>query len=70
MSIILYSTGCPLCKKLVKKLEEANIYFEINTDENRMKALGFEYVPILAVDDQYLEFGDAVKWIKERQNEN
>lgn len=68
--IILYSTGCPRCDKLKEKLSAAAIQFEINTDESLMASLGFEFLPMLEVNGKHLEFGDAVKWIKERQNEN
>lgn len=63
--IILYTIGCPLCDKLEQKLNAANIQYELNTDEKEMESLGFETVPMLAVDGQYLEFGEAVNWIKE-----
>lgn len=68
--IILYSTGCVRCDKLKEKLTAAAIQFETNTDEELMAALGFEFLPILEVNGKHLEYGDAVKWIKERQNEN
>lgn len=68
--IILYSTNCPLCQKLEAKLDAANIDYEINTDTNRMAELDFETVPVLEVDGKFLEFGAAVKWIKETVNGN
>lgn len=68
--IILYSTGCPLCDKLKAKLRLANIQFEINTDIDKMEELGFEFLPVLEVDGQYLEYGDAIRWVKEQENGN
>jgi glutaredoxin len=69
-NIILYSTGCPLCDKLKKKLDAANIQYELNTNIQEMDSLGFEFLPVLEVNGKYLEFGDAVKWIKEQSNGN
>lgn len=68
--IILYTTGCPLCSKLKTKLEAANLQYELNTDVEQMEALGFEMLPVLEVDGKYLEYGAAVKWIKEITNGN
>jgi hypothetical protein len=68
--IILYSTGCVRCNKLKEKLNAAAIQYEINTNEETMESLGFEFLPVLEVNGKFLEYGDAVKWIKERQNEN
>lgn len=68
--IILYSTGCPLCDKLKTKLRLANIQFEINTNIDKMEELGFDFLPVLEVDGQYLEYGDAIRWIKEQENGN
>lgn len=69
--IILYSTGCPLCAKLKTKLEQANIQYELVTDTEVMDTLGFETVPVLEIEEKnYLQFGDAVRWIKETTNGN
>ena len=68
--IILYSTGCVRCNKLKDKLNAAAIQYEVNTNEETMAALGFEFLPVLEVNGEFLEYGAAVKWIKERQNEN
>jgi glutaredoxin len=68
--IILYSTGCVRCNKLKEKLNAAAIQYEINTNEETMESLGFEFLPVLEVNGKFLEYGDAVKWIKETKNEN
>ena len=36
MEVILYSTGCPKCQVLEKKMHQKNINFIINTDVNLM----------------------------------
>lgn len=61
--IILYTTGCPKCRVLRQKLENAGIEFVMNTDVEEMQALGFTTVPMLKIGDNILNFAEAVKWI-------
>lgn len=63
---ILYSTGCPKCKILKKKLDDANIAYEENNNVDDMLKLGLEQVPVLFVDGAALNFSEAVKWIGEQ----
>lgn len=63
MSIVLYSTGCPKCSVLKKKLDAAGIQYIENNDIETMQGFGITQVPVLAVDDDMLEFSDAVKWV-------
>lgn len=65
--IILYSIGCPKCKILESKLQSKGIYYTKNTSVEDMEKLGFTTVPMLNVNDQYLTFGEAVKWINDRK---
>lgn len=69
MKIILYSTGCPKCKILESKLNAKNIQYDKNTDTDEMIRLGFQTVPKLKVDDELLDFGEAVKWINNRKDD-
>lgn len=69
MKIILYSTGCPKCKILESKLNAKNIQYDKNTDTDEMIRLGFQTVPKLKVDDEILDFGEAVKWINNRKDD-
>lgn len=60
--IILYSTHCPKCNILEKKLKEKGIsYTEVN-DVDEMLGKGFTEVPMLAVNDRIMRFNEAVKW--------
>jgi len=68
MNIILYSTGCPKCNVLKKKLDMAKIEYEICEDEDVMEQKGFMSAPMLEVDEVVMDFGLAVKWIAERTN--
>lgn len=63
MDCILYSTGCPKCSVLKKKLEEKNIMYEECSSVERMLELGITTVPVLSVDSELMEFGEAIKWI-------
>ena len=63
--IILYSTECPKCRVLETKLQSKGIYYTKNTSVDEMTKLGFTNVPMLKVDNDYLDFGDAVRWINE-----
>ncbi len=65
MDIILYSTGCPKCKILKKKLEDKNIDYVENDDIETMISLGIEQVPVLSVDNKLFHFAEAVKWVNE-----
>ena len=64
--ITLYSTHCPKCKILEKKLDNAKIKYEICDDRELMAEKGFDLMPVLDVDGQIMNFGEAVKWVNER----
>lgn len=66
MQIILYSTGCPRCMVIQKKLTEKNINYTKVTSEEDILALGVKEVPILSVDGDLMGFKDAVEWINSR----
>ena len=42
MEVILYSTNCPKCSVLEKKLSSANINYKIVTDTDLMIKKGFD----------------------------
>lgn len=67
--ITLYSTGCPRCNVLKKKLNEKGIAFVENNDEQKMIDLGFTQVPILEVDGKYLNFKEAVDWVNAQERQ-
>ena len=60
---ILYSTGCPRCKMLKKKLSEMGVEYVENNNVDEMLALGFNDVPMLSVDGKLMNFSEAVKWL-------
>ena len=64
--MILFSTNCPQCKVLEKKLEQKGIKFEITNDIQELLDLGIKRAPILKTDDgQYLDFSNAIKYVNE-----
>lgn len=62
----LFSTGCPKCTILKKKLSQKGIeYTEVN-DIQQMLDMGLQSVPWLEVDGQMMDFEQANKWINEQ----
>ncbi|MBR3739490.1 MAG: hypothetical protein IKN04_03410 [Clostridia bacterium] len=64
MRVILYTTGCPVCKMLKAKLDQACIQYEVESDTEKMLALGFRSAPMLQVNEQMLTSAEAMKWIE------
>lgn len=60
--VILYSTGCPRCNVLKKKLDACNIAYEENTSIDEMVSIGIKQAPVLSVDGELLDFKKAVDW--------
>ena len=61
--ITLYSTHCPKCKILEKKLDNANIEYVICDDIDIMTNKGFDFLPMLEVDDKIMNYTEATDWI-------
>jgi len=61
--LVLYSTHCPRCVVLEKKLKTKNIEYEEVNDENLMLEKGFTTVPMLEVDGVVLNYKEANEWI-------
>lgn len=65
MKINLYSTNCPKCKILEKKLSTKNIEYDKVTDfdPETLLAKGFTSVPVLEVDNEFYDFKDSINYI-------
>ena len=65
MKIILYSTKCPKCNILEKKLIQKELDFNLITDfdKKEMMKKGFLAAPILVVDNEYMDFSTANNWV-------
>ncbi len=63
----LYSTNCPRCNVLEKKLNQSNIKFKKINDFNPDELLekGFTTAPILYDEDKntYMQFKEAIEYI-------
>ena len=62
--VILYSTGCPSCNVLQKKLTAKGIQFEEKPDQALMRSMK----PVLDVDGKQMDFAAANNWINEQEN--
>lgn len=68
--MILYTTNCPKCKILKKKLDEKNIKYDIVTDEKEILALNVLEVPQFFNDEKLLNFSEAIQWINQQEVNN
>jgi len=74
MKITLYTTHCPMCQVIEKKLKLANAEYNVCENVNEIKKLGYLSAPLLKVDDEIYTFKDANIWLnklkEERDNAN
>ena len=63
---ILYTTGCPKCRILEKKLTDKNVQYEVICDPEKIKEKG-NAVPMLEIVDgeetKVLSYYEAVKFV-------
>lgn len=64
--IVFYSTGCPKCKVLKRKLDEKQIEYSENGSVEQMLSMGIMAAPALSVNGEILNFNKALNWLKER----
>ena len=67
--VILYSTGCPKCMILKKKLDEKGVAYDVKQDVDEMLSLGIETVPVLMVNGELMTFAEAVRWVNDYHEE-
>lgn len=70
MSVILYSTGCPNCKILKKRLDAVGIKYSEETSIDTIMALGITTVPVLSVNGELLDYRNALVYINELEGSN
>jgi hypothetical protein len=68
-TIVLYSTNCPRCTVLEKKLIQNGIEFKKNTMVDEMIVLGIKQAPMLLVDGELLDFSAANEWLNKIKQE-
>jgi len=66
---VLYSTNCPRCTVLEKKLVQNGIEFKKNTMVDEMIVLGIKQAPMLLVDGELLDFSAANEWLNKIKQE-
>lgn len=60
--IKVLSTGCPACKVLESKLNNANIAYEIESNEDTIISYGVQTVPVIVEENgNLINFGEAVQ---------
>ena len=68
MTVKMYTTHCPKCNVMERKLKEANIEFEEIDDNSKVlevaTSLGFTMAPLLEVDGRVMDFKDGIEWIR------
>lgn len=64
--VILYSTGCPKCLALKKKLDMCGIKYEVNDSVDEMQKMGFQELPKLSVNGIVYDFIDAIQWLNNK----
>ena len=68
MKIILFTTGCPKCSVLKKKLDAKKIDYMVIDDLEWARKEGYTTAPLLSVDGKVMVFEDAVKWVNNYAN--
>lgn len=72
--IIFYTTNCPRCQVLKKKMDSLGIEYELNNNIEEMALQSIQTVPMLRIEEKLfdssslttlLDFSQAVKWLKE-----
>ena len=64
--ITLFTTGCPKCEVLKKKLNDKHIEYKTETNIDKMFELDITQVPVLMIDDKLYNFTEAVNWVNNR----
>lgn len=63
--MILYTIGCPRCNVLKRKLDELNLKYIIQNDENIIISEGLDEMPVLEIEDgRRMGFSEAIEWLK------
>ena len=63
MELILYTTHCPKCSVLEKKLAKKGLNYTEFTSVPEMIEKGISSVPVLSVNGELLPFEKANQWI-------
>lgn len=61
--MILYSTGCPMCKVLEEQLKLKGLTYTKIDDIEKIKKKGFQSVPVLECEDGTYIGSEAMKYV-------
>lgn len=66
--VVLYTNHCPLCNALKDALNDKNVSYIEETDENKMLSLGIDRTPMLSVpnSEKLLNYKEALQWLREK----
>ena len=64
--VTLYTTHCPKCNVLTKKLDSAGIEYNLVDDVGEMIDEGIMTAPVLEVDGEKMDYKQAVDWVNEQ----
>lgn len=68
MEIVLYSTHCPRCSVLEKKLKKKNLHYTEINDVDKMLEMGLKSTPALQIDGgPLMNFQEANEWINAQE---
>lgn len=70
MKVTLYTTHCPRCCVLEKKLKAKSVEYSEVSDVEVMKNKGFTNVPMLDVDGIVMDFISTNEWINSLEGAN
>lgn len=69
--IKVLSTGCPACKILEQKLDNANIQYEIESNEDKILEYGISTVPFIVEENgNLIGFSEAVQLLNTSEGKN
>jgi len=61
--MIVYTTGCPKCRILEKKMMLKKLHYTVSSDIDVLVKENILTVPVLYVNGRYLKFEDAIQYI-------
>jgi len=62
--LMLYTTGCPKCRILEKKLDDKGVEYDKCEDKEEFRRLGIVSVPVLkGADGKMMGYFEAVKYV-------
>ena len=65
MKVTLYTTHCPKCNILAKKLKQKKIPYTECVDIDIMRSMGITTVPVLELNNNVMNFSEANAWLNE-----